>query len=138
MNCYKQQNRFHAMVILFPYLLCGLVFKPLSVFAKPLVTEPRVAFEPKVLTMKLSPGSASTTISSKFDQSLNIDSLPVGEAVDLFYRFGFFSLSVRVVPREDPGQWLIREPTSKVFQTFAEKVIPAQGSFDDDLKVCFF
>jgi hypothetical protein len=24
-------------------------------------------------------------------------------------------LSVRVVPRDDPGAWLIREPTAKVF-----------------------
>eukprot|EP00094_Tigriopus_californicus_P011084 TCALIF_10695-PA protein Name:"Similar to tsl Torso-like protein (Drosophila melanogaster)" AED:0.25 eAED:0.25 QI:0/0/0/0.75/1/1/4/0/382 len=135
MNSYKQQNRLQAVVVLLPYLLCGLVFKPLSVFAKPLVTEPRAAFEPKVLTMKLSPGSSSTGATSKLDQNLNIDSLPVGEAVDLFYRFGFFSLSVRVVPRDDPGQWLIREPTSKVFQSFAEKVTPTQGSFDNDLKI---
>jgi len=32
----------------------------------------------------------------------------------LFYRFGFFSLSVRVVPRDDAGAWIIREPTAKV------------------------
>ena len=38
-----------------------------------------------------------------------------GGAIDLFYRYGFFSLSVRVVPRDDPGSWLVREPTSKVF-----------------------
>ena len=24
----------------------------------------------------------------------------------MFYRYGFFSLSVRVVPRDDPGRWL--------------------------------
>ena len=33
----------------------------------------------------------------------------------MFYRYGFFSLSVRVVPRDDPGSWLVREPTSRVF-----------------------
>ena len=38
-----------------------------------------------------------------------------GGAIDLFYRYGFFSLSVRVVPRDDPGSWLVREPTSRVF-----------------------
>lgn len=42
-------------------------------------------------------------------------SVPAGEAVDIFYRYGFFSLSVRVVPRDDHGSWLIREPTTKVF-----------------------
>ena len=33
----------------------------------------------------------------------------------MFYRYGFFSLSVRVVPRDDPGKWLIREPTANIF-----------------------
>jgi len=42
-------------------------------------------------------------------------SVPAGEAVDIFYRYGFFSLSVRVVPRDDAGSWIIREPTSSVF-----------------------
>jgi torso-like protein len=48
---------------------------------------------------------------------LNIDKfgVPSGGAIDLFYRYGFFSLSVRVVPRDDPGSWLVREPTSRVF-----------------------
>jgi len=40
---------------------------------------------------------------------------PAGGAVDLFYRYGFFSLSVRVVPRDDPGKWLVREPTADIF-----------------------
>merc|ERR1712117_375963 len=41
--------------------------------------------------------------------------VPAGEAVDIFYRYGFFSLSVRVVPRDDHGSWIVREPTTKVF-----------------------
>merc|ERR1712241_1304738 len=41
--------------------------------------------------------------------------VPAGEAVDIFYRYGFFSLSVRVVPRDDHGSWIIREPTTKIF-----------------------
>ena len=39
----------------------------------------------------------------------------IGGAVDMFYRYGFFSLSVRVVPRDDPGKWLVREPTANIF-----------------------
>lgn len=39
-----------------------------------------------------------------------------GGALDLFYRYGFFSLSVRVVPRNDPGSWLVREPTISIFE----------------------
>ena len=35
----------------------------------------------------------------------------------MFYRYGFFSLSVRVVPRDDPGKWLIREPTADIFDS---------------------
>merc|ERR1712141_685946 len=42
--------------------------------------------------------------------------VPAGEAVDIFYRYGFFSLSVRVVPRDDHGSWIIREPTTKIFR----------------------
>merc|ERR1739848_971137 len=46
---------------------------------------------------------------------LSLDDVPAGGAVDMFYRYGFFSLSVRVVPRDDPGRWLIREPTADIF-----------------------
>jgi len=47
-------------------------------------------------------------------RSLDLN-VPAGGAVDLFYRYGFFSLSVRVVPRDDPGKWLVREPTADIF-----------------------
>jgi len=47
---------------------------------------------------------------------ISTGSLPVGGAVDLYYRYGFFSLSVRVIPRDDPGTWLIREPTTNIFE----------------------
>merc|ERR1719389_949112 len=54
----------------------------------------------------------------------------------MFYRYGFFSLSVRVVPRDDPGKWLIREPTAVISETagtdtFARQ--PFQISLCDDL-----
>jgi len=48
---------------------------------------------------------------------LSLDDVPAGGAVDMFYRYGFFSLSVRVVPRDDPGRWLIREPTANIFDS---------------------
>ena len=61
-----------------------------------------------------------------------------GEALDLFYRFGFFSLSVRVVPRDDPGAWIVREPTAAIFSNVkqAKKTMPLQGSFEPNLQVC--
>jgi len=51
---------------------------------------------------------------SRRSRSLDLD-VPAGGAVDLFYRYGFFSLSVRVVPRDDAGKWLVREPTADIF-----------------------
>jgi len=55
-----------------------------------------------------------------------------GGALDLFYRFGFYSLSIRVVPREDPGTWLVREPTARVFEDNSVEQIERKGldSFD--------
>merc|ERR1712051_409109 len=54
--------------------------------------------------------------------------VPAGEAVDTFYRYGFFSLSVRVVPRDDHGSWLIREPTTKIFTEQSLRQVKQVGS----------
>ena len=68
-----------------------------------------------------------------------------GGAIDLFYRYGFFSLSVRVVPRDDPGSWLVREPTSRVFDdtSIRRTERPGPNSFvvnpiEVSVKMCFF
>jgi hypothetical protein len=55
----------------------------------------------------------------------------------LFYRYGFFSLSVRVVPREDPGSWLVREPTVHVFDSASKQVsiVPGSTTFDQQMQV---
>jgi len=60
---------------------------------------------------------ASSVRPNRDGRQININrfAVPTGGAIDLFYRYGFFSLSVRVVPRDDPGSWLVREPTSRVF-----------------------
>jgi len=55
---------------------------------------------------------------------LSLDDVPAGGAVDMFYRYGFFSLSVRVVPRDDPGRWLVREPTADIFD--AQSVVKTE------------
>lgn len=62
---------------------------------------------------------------------INTASLPVGGAVDLYYRYGFFSLSVRVIPRDDPGTWLIREPTTNIFESNSVQTMvkPGPNSF---------
>jgi len=65
--------------------------------------------------------------------------LPAGEALDLFYRFGFFSLSVRVVPRDDFGTWVIREPTSAIFdpQSVRQVTLPQANQFQDQFQIFF-
>jgi len=72
-----------------------------------------------VLTVNANLASALPN-TPKERQAFNIQrsasKVPIGGAVDLYYRYGFFSLSVRVVPRDDPGTWLIREPTTTIFQ----------------------
>lgn len=70
---------------------------------------------------------------------INPSDIPIGEALDLFYRYGFFSLSVRVVPRDDAGSWLIREPTASIFEknSLGTQVIPEKNSFEDNFQVFF-
>jgi len=72
-------------------------------------------------------------------QDTQLLDLPAGEALDLFYRFGFFSLSVRVVPRDDFGTWVIREPTSKIFSSDSVRqvTLPQTNQFQDQFQIFF-
>jgi hypothetical protein len=65
--------------------------------------------------------------------------VPAGEAVDIFYRYGFFSLSVRVVPRDDHGSWIIREPTTKIFTPDSIRQVKTRQSskFDSQFQIYF-
>merc|ERR1711899_230636 len=65
--------------------------------------------------------------------------VPAGEAVDIFYRYGFFSLSVRVVPRDDHGSWIIREPTTKIFTDRSLRQVKKSLSnkFDSQFQIFF-
>lgn len=75
--------------------------------------------------------------SNEAPQLSRSNKIPTGEALDLFYRYGFFSLSVRVVPRDDPGKWLIREPTAAIFQenSVTEKVSKGSNKFDSQFQI---
>jgi torso-like protein len=64
---------------------------------------------------------------SSGDLDLGRNSVPIGGAVDLYYRYGFFSLSIRVVPRDDPGAWLIREPTNRILEDNSLSVVTRHG-----------
>merc|ERR1712117_923474 len=65
--------------------------------------------------------------------------VPAGEAVDIFYRYGFFSLSVRVVPRDDHGSWIIREPTTKIFTPGSIRQVKTSGNnkFQSQFQIFF-
>jgi len=65
--------------------------------------------------------------------------VPAGEAVDIFYRYGFFSLSVRVVPRDDHGSWIVREPTTKIFTSNSLRQVkqPLTNKFDSQFQIFF-
>lgn len=39
----------------------------------------------------------------------------LGSAVNIFSRYGYLSISMRVVPRNDTEPWIFREPTLDVF-----------------------
>lgn len=48
--------------------------------------------------------------------------IKVGNAINVFNRYGYFSISMRVVPRNDSDHsWIFREPTVDVFTNLAEK-----------------
>ena len=42
--------------------------------------------------------------------------------------FNFYLFSVRVVPRDDPGRWLIREPTADIFDRQSIVISETAGS----------
>jgi len=72
-------------------------------------------------------------------QDTALPDLPAGEALDLFYRYGFFSLSVRVVPRDDAGKWIVREPTSSIFKADSVRHITQTQTnrFQDQFQIYF-
>jgi len=53
------------------------------------------------------------------------DRMRVGSAINIFPRYGYLSISMRVVHRNDSG-WLFREPTVDVFQNITP--LPKQPS----------
>ncbi|KAE9522090.1 hypothetical protein AGLY_017509 [Aphis glycines] len=48
--------------------------------------------------------------------------IKVGNAINVFNRYGYLSISMRVIPGNDPGHsWIFREPTVDVFMNLPEK-----------------
>lgn len=49
-------------------------------------------------------------------QQQPLQPLRVGAAINVFSRYGYLSISMRVVPRNDSDFWVFREPTVDVFK----------------------
>lgn len=58
--------------------------------------------------------------------ALSLAQIRVGGAINLFGRYGYLSISMRVVPRNDSDPtWIFREPIVDVF-----KNVPSRGRWD--------
>lgn len=42
--------------------------------------------------------------------------LRVGKAVNVFVRYGYLGISMKVIPYNDTEKWLFKEPTNNVFR----------------------
>ncbi|RVE53031.1 hypothetical protein evm_002329 [Chilo suppressalis] len=76
---------------------------------------------------------AATTLDSE---------LGVGKAINIFMRYGYLSICMRVVPRNDTESWVFREPTVSVFRdvdrfTVAPKPRQPKTLFDGDFHMEF-
>lgn len=89
-----------------------------------------------LFTVDVDPMSLRSPRTGRTQNNVQFD-VPSGGALDIFYRYGFFSLSVRVVPRDDSGSWLVREPTANIFErsSVQERTIPGSSSFDPQFQV---
>ncbi|KOB69324.1 Torso-like protein [Operophtera brumata] len=68
--------------------------------------------------------------------------LGVGKAINIFMRYGYLSICMRVVPRNDTEGWVFREPTVGVFRdverfAVAPKPRQAKALFDGDFHMEF-
>ncbi|KAF4532539.1 hypothetical protein B566_EDAN010831 [Ephemera danica] len=64
--------------------------------------------------------------------------LGVGRAINLFSRYGYLSISMRVVPRNDSEVWLFREPTVDVFQNVLQDSSSAKGKSNTRARTVVF
>ncbi|XP_028043833.1 torso-like protein isoform X1 [Bombyx mandarina] len=68
--------------------------------------------------------------------------LGVGKAINIFMRYGYLSICMRVVPRNDTETWVFREPTVSVFRdveqySVAPKPRQPKTLFDGDFHMEF-
>ncbi|XP_039748004.1 torso-like protein isoform X2 [Pararge aegeria] len=76
-------------------------------------------------------------------RAASLDSeLGVGKSINIFMRYGYLSICMRVVPRNDTDGWVFREPTVSVFRdvdrfVIAPKPRQAKTLFDGDFHMEF-
>ncbi|XP_050682871.1 torso-like protein isoform X2 [Leptidea sinapis] len=68
--------------------------------------------------------------------------LGVGKSINIFMRYGYLSICMRVVPRNDTEGWVFREPTVSVFRdvdkyAVAQNTGVAKSLFDGDFHMQF-
>lgn len=56
-----------------------------------------------------------------YGESLAMDNLKIGNAINIFGRYGFMGVSMKVVGRPQP--WIFREPTVDVFEIIEDNII---------------
>lgn len=87
-------------------------------------SEPRHSWRALIIIFILTIISAIHLISATTSSNnTKTGQLNIGRAINLFSRYGYLSISMRVVPRNDSEVWLFREPTVDVFQN----VIPDEN-----------
>ncbi|KAF9424413.1 hypothetical protein HW555_000552 [Spodoptera exigua] len=86
-----------------------------------------------VLLLAVALCGAATTLDSE---------LGLGKAINIFMRYGYLSICMRVVPRNDTEGWVFREPTVSVFREVEQYTIAptprhAKTLFDGDFHMEF-
>ena len=56
------------------------------------------------------------TLTSKNCSGQIESQLRVGKAINVFIRYGYLSISMKVISYNDTERWLFKEPTKNVFQ----------------------
>merc|ERR1711997_156645 len=130
MGVWSYQLINHHLIMYFLLLLLGLAT------SSPVPHSTRVTRQTKNLLLVQAREGQTLAQSRQDFQDIDV---PAGEAVDIFYRYGFFSLSVRVVPRDDHGSWIIREPTTKIFTPGSIRQVKTSGNnkFQSQFQIFF-
>lgn len=57
-----------------------------------------------------------TTFTTKECSGQSESLLRIGKAINVFIRYGYLSISMKVISYNDTEQWIFKEPTKNVFQ----------------------